>query len=73
MKTLQRFWQAHPDLTSFLALAIGMLVILYFSARHVGFSAVQWLTLGVATVALAALSIWIISWEDEPAEDEPEQ
>ncbi len=73
MKTLQRFWQAHPDLTSFLALAIGMLVILYFSARHVGFSAGQWLTLGVATVALAALSIWIISWEDEPAEDEPEQ
>ncbi|NOZ49998.1 MAG: hypothetical protein GXP37_08145 [Chloroflexi bacterium] len=68
MKTLKLFWQNHPNIASFLLLAVGMLVILTFSARHVGFTPGQWFTLGAATVVLAALCIWIISWEDE-AED----
>ncbi|NOZ72013.1 MAG: hypothetical protein GXP38_08870 [Chloroflexi bacterium] len=70
MKSLQHFWQNHPNIASFLVLAVGMLVILFFSARHVGFTPAQWLTLGAATVALAALCIWIISWGDVDDMDE---
>jgi hypothetical protein len=62
---MKKLWNDHPNLVSFVILAIGMLIILYFSARHVGFTATQWLALGAATVALAGLSVWIISWGDE--------
>ena len=65
MNTLKNLWDRHPDLTSFVILALGMLIILYFSARHVGFTPSQWLALALATVAVAALSIWIIGWEAE--------
>ncbi len=70
---MKTFWQQHPNISSFAILATGMLIILYFSARHVGFTAGQWLTLGAATVVLAALSIWIISWQDaeDSAQDNP--
>ncbi|MCP4165859.1 MAG: hypothetical protein GY759_08185 [Chloroflexi bacterium] len=68
---IRKLWDEHPNLSSFAILAIGMLVILYFSARHVGFSGTQWLVLSLATVVLAGLCIWIISWESgEPIEDE---
>ncbi len=63
MTTLKHLWEEHPQLSSFVILALGMLIILYFSARHVGFDLVQWLVLAVATIMLAALSIWIIGWE----------
>jgi len=69
MQTLKRFWRERPNLSSFLLLAVGMLIILYVSARHVGFSASQWAALALATLGLAALSIWIIGWEtDDPQE-----
>ncbi|HEY52127.1 MAG TPA: hypothetical protein G4N94_01585 [Caldilineae bacterium] len=65
MTTLKRLWEQHPQLSSFAILALGMLLILYFSARHVGFDLIQWLVLAAATIALAALSIWIIGWETD--------
>ena len=64
---MKSLWQNHPNLVSFLILAIGMLIILYFSARHVGFTPAQWLALGGATVALAGLSVWIIGWGEDEA------
>jgi hypothetical protein len=60
---LKRFWDEHPVVSNWLVLAIGMVVILYFSARHVGFLPSQWAALVGATVALAGLCAWIISWE----------
>lgn len=63
MSTLKNFWRDHPNLVSFAVLAVGMLVILYFSARHVGFTPTQWLALAIATVVLAGLCVWIINWE----------
>ena len=63
MNTIKRLWSYHPNLVSFVILAVGMLVILFFSARHVGFTPTQWLALSAATVVLAGLCIWIISWE----------
>ncbi len=70
MTTLKRLWSEHPNLLSFAILAIGMLIILFFSARHVGFTPTQWLALAVATVGLAALCVWIISWEAGDGADE---
>jgi len=40
-----------------------MVIILYFSARHVGFLPGQWTALIGATVVLAGLCAWIINWE----------
>lgn len=70
MTTLKRLWHDRPNLVSFVLLAVGMLVILYFSARHVGFTPGQWLALAVATLLLAALCVWIISWETGDEEDD---
>lgn len=53
----------HPNLAAWAVLAGGMLAILAWSARDVGLNARQWLALAVATVALAGLCAWIISWE----------
>ena len=63
MDTLKRFWTNHPILSNWLILTVGMVVILYFSARHVGFEPGQWAALVGATVLLAGLCAWIINWE----------
>ena len=63
METIERFWHEHPVLSNWLVLALGMVVILYFSARHVGFEPGQWAALVGATVLLAGLCAWIINWE----------
>lgn len=63
MNRLKQFWFEHPVLSNWMVLAVGMVIILYFSARHVGFEPTQWLALIGATVALAGLCAWIINWE----------
>ncbi len=63
MNALKRFWDSYPVLSNWLILAIGMVIILYFSARHVGFLPSQWTALMVATVVLAGLCAWIMNWE----------
>jgi Flp pilus assembly protein protease CpaA len=63
MDRLKRFWNEYPTLSNWLVLALGMVIILYFSARHVGFLPSQWAALVGATVILAGLCAWIISWE----------
>jgi hypothetical protein len=66
-----RAWiERHPDLTTWAVLAAGMLVVLAWSARDVALTASQWWWLAVATVLLAGLCAWIISWEaDDDVED----
>jgi hypothetical protein len=63
MERLKRFWNEYPTLANWLVLAVGMVIILYFSARHVGFLPSQWAALVGATVVLAGLCAWIIGWE----------
>lgn len=63
MDALKHFWNEHPVLSNWAILAIGMVIILYLSARHVGFLPGQWAALMGATVLLAGLCAWIISWE----------
>lgn len=60
----------HPNLTSWLVLAIGMVAILVYEARDVGLQGTQWFWLVVITVLVAGACVWIISWGDEEGEDE---
>ena len=68
MKTLQQMYDKHPNLVLWAGLALGMVVILALAARNVGFTASQWAALIAATVALADLCVWIISWESDESE-----
>lgn len=70
MTSLRKLWEAHPNLMSWALLAVGMVIIVIISAREVGFQPGQWAALIVATIALAGLCVWIISWEDH---DEPRE
>jgi len=70
MSSLKQFVCQHPRLIAWLVLAIGMVIILVFSARDVGLLPGQWAALIVATVGLAGLCVWIIGWEDKEEESE---
>ncbi len=70
MSAMKQFVVQHPRLAAWLVLAIGMVVILVWSARDVGLLPAQWVALIVATVGLAGLCVWIIGWEDEEEQEE---
>ncbi len=61
----------HPNVTTWIALAIGMLAALLWSARDEGLAALQWAWLAFAVTCVAGLCAWIISWEAD-VEDEYE-
>ena len=63
MNFLRRFWAEQTTISNWVVLAIGFVIILVYSARDVGFDSGQWVALLGATVALAGLCAWIISWE----------
>jgi MFS superfamily sulfate permease-like transporter len=74
MSAVKQFMNQHPRLAAWLVLAVGMVVILVWSARDVGLLPGQWVALIVATILLAGLCVWIIGWEDEDEEvEEAEQ
>jgi hypothetical protein len=68
---MRKLWNEHPNLVSWAALALGMAVIVVIAARNVGFLPGQWAAIIVATIALAGLCVWIISWEDGADESAP--
>jgi uncharacterized membrane protein YfcA len=61
---MRKLWNRHPNLVSWALLAIGMVIIVVFSARNVGFQPSQWVAIIIATILLAGLCVWIVSWED---------
>ncbi len=63
MNFLRRFWAEQTTISNWVVLAIGFVIILVYSARDVGFDSGQWAALLGATVVLAGLCAWIISWE----------
>jgi hypothetical protein len=70
MTAIRNFAQKHPQITAWIALAIGMVIILIWSARDVGFTPGQWAALIVTTILLAGACVWIIGWgEDEEIEE----
>ncbi len=71
MIQLKKIAGQHPRLIAWAGLAIGMVVILLWSAKDVGLMPTQLLALVVATILLAGLCVWIIGWEDN--DDSPAQ
>jgi len=69
LSTIKDFIAGHPQLTAWFVLALGMVVILLWSAKDVGLLPGQTFALVVATILVAGLCIWIIGWEDEEAEE----
>jgi hypothetical protein len=65
MEAVKKFVGNHPQITSWIVLAIGMVIILVWSARDVGFTSSQWIALIITTILLAGACVWIIGWEDE--------
>lgn len=68
-----RWIEAHPRLSAWFVLALGMVILLVIEARGVGLLPGQWVALIVATVLVAGACIWIISWEDETDAEEQEE
>ena len=73
MDKIKQFVNEHPQWTSWIVLAIGMVAILIWSARDVGLLAGQWAALIIATILVAGLAVWIIGWEDEEEELDEEE
>ena len=69
MSTIKDFITGHPQLAAWFVLAVGMVVILLWSAKDVGLLPGQTFALTVATILVAGLCVWIIGWEDEEAEE----
>jgi predicted tellurium resistance membrane protein TerC len=71
METLKNLIANHPNLSAWVALAVGMVAILVWEARKVGLEPMQWFWLIAITILVAGACIWIISWgEDEDEEGE---
>ncbi len=60
---LKLFVTKHPQIAAWIVLSIGMVIMLLIASRDVGLLPTQLLALVVATIALAGLCVWIISWE----------
>lgn len=61
----------HPRLAAWLVLAVGMIVLLVIEAQDIGLMATQWGALIVATILVAGLCVWIVSWDDNNQGDTP--
>jgi len=69
MEAIKKIAANHPQITSWIVLAIGMVIILVWSARDVGFTTSQWMALIITTILLAGACVWIIGWEDDEDEE----
>jgi len=65
MEQLKKITSGHPQLTAWAVLAIGMVAILIWSAKDVGFNPQQWAAVIVTTILLAGACVWIIGWGDD--------
>ncbi len=64
MSALKQWVNVHPKLAAWVVLAIGMVILVVWSAKDVGLLAGQMVALILATIGLAGLCVWIIGWED---------
>jgi hypothetical protein len=67
--SLWQFSEMRPRLAAWIVLSLGIVILLLVEARDVGLLVGQWLALIVASVLVAGLCIWIVSWED--SEEQP--
>ena len=55
----------YPRISAWIVLSAGIVGLLVYEARDVGLSAGNWAALIIASIIVAGLCIWIVSWEDE--------
>lgn len=69
-----RWVMRHPRWSAWIVLALGMVILLVVEASDAGLEPTNWIALIVATILVAGLCIWIVSWEDdnEPEEESPQ-
>jgi len=60
-----------PRLSAWIVLSVGCIALLIYEARDVGLTTANWIALIVATIGVAGLCIWIVSWEDREDLDQP--
>lgn len=63
MSNIREFISKHPQIAAWIFLSIGMVIILVWSAKDVGFLPLQWAALIASTVLLAGACVWIMGWE----------
>lgn len=56
--------EAHPRLSAWIALSAVMVTLLIIEASNVGLRPFQWTFLILATLLIAWLCVWIISWDE---------
>ena len=61
---LWQFAELRPRLAAWIVLSLGIVILLLVEARDVGLLIGQWIALIVASILVAGLCIWIVSWED---------
>ena len=71
MTGIKKFAEQHPRISAWAGLAVGMVIILVWSAKDVGLLPTQLIALVVATILLAGLCVWIIGWEDNDENEKP--
>jgi hypothetical protein len=59
-----RFADERPRLAAWIVLSLGIVILLIIEARDVGLLIGQWIALIVASILVAGLCIWIVTWED---------
>ena len=63
MSSLIKGLREHPGLLMWFVLSAGMVIMVLYAAKDVGFQPGQMVALIIATVILAGLCVWIINWE----------
>lgn len=61
---LLTFADNRPRLSAWIVLSLGIVILLLIEARDVGLLIGQWAALIVASVLVAGLCIWIVTFED---------
>jgi len=73
---LVRFADERPRLSAWIVLSVAICILLAIEGRDVGLLIGQWIALFVASILVAGLCIWIVTWEDSdetaPAATTPE-
>ncbi len=67
--SLVKFADNRPRIAAWIVLSVAIVILLLVEARDVGLLLGQWIALIVASILVAGLCIWIVSWED--SEEEP--
>jgi hypothetical protein len=67
---LVTFADTRPRIAAWLFLGIAMVVLLVIEARDVGLLPGQWIALIIATLLVAGLCIWIVTFEDSADDTE---